>query len=122
MARFSTLVPKKRVILYVLTPPQGRSMGLWPKLHMISPKQMAVSAHLSQASLGQWGPWLSLKYRNPAHQHLPNPCYVHKSLSDDLYLTKRRKALNFCQNKTSIKTTVTGYLGPRGRVAFQSPL
>lgn len=58
--------------LYLLTPYQGLSMGLWPKIHTTSPKQMAVSTHLSQVSLGQWGQWVSLSYRIPAHQHLQN--------------------------------------------------
>lgn len=32
--------------LYILIPHQGLSMGLWPRIHMISPKQMAVHSPL----------------------------------------------------------------------------
>lgn len=59
---------------------------------MVRPKQTAVSSLLFQVLLGQWGQWVSLRYRFPGHQ--PH--------SDDLHLTKRSKALNFCPNKTNI--------------------
>lgn len=49
--------------LDMLIPHQGLSMGLWPTIHMTSPKQMAVSTHLSQVSLGQWAQWGGLSYR-----------------------------------------------------------
>lgn len=106
--------------LDMLIPHQGLSMALWLTVHTTSPKQMAVSSHLSQVSLGQWGQWVSPSL--PAHQHLQNSILCAQiSFRNDLYLANRSKALNFCQNKTSIKP-VTGFLGPRGRVAFQSPL
>lgn len=90
--------------LYLLIPYQGLSMGLWPKIHTVSSRQMDVSTHLSQVSLGQWGQWVSLSYSIPAHQHLQNSMLCAQiSFRNDLYLAERSKALNFCQNKTSIK-------------------